>query len=211
MRLPNWNRKQWLIAGGAAALGLGFLFRRQIITAGGVVLDAAKREIFEAIIPDGARPHAAVILQVADEQNTDPLLIVALGEQETKWTWGDGYAPKGDPRGTGDGGHGHGIMQIDDRTWGDWLASHDWGDPHTNITKGVQILKSNLSYFAGKGLVGSDQLSAALAAYNHGPGNVWKNIQANRDVDYGTAHNNYSASVSAILADLTSAFNAAAV
>src|SRR3954462_7514492 len=34
----------------------------------------------------------------------------------------------------GDGGHGRGLMQIDDRSHGAWLASHNGGmDPASNI------------------------------------------------------------------------------
>lgn len=212
LRIPDLNWKIWAALGGGAFL---FFFRKQAAEIGGEIVDAAKQSIFSYVIPSAAQPYSDVILQVASEQSIDPLLITALGEQETQWTTAAGYSPKGDPRGTGDAGHGHGIMQIDDRTWGDWLASHDWGDPYTNITKGVQILKQNLAYFAGKGLTGSTQLKAALAAYNHGPGNVWANIQANRDIDYGTSQSSvsgqrlgYSASVLTLLASLTDSFNA---
>lgn len=203
LRIPDLDWKWWALLGGGAAL---FLLRKQAAVIGGEIVDEVKKSVFYVVIPNEAQPYADTILQVAAEQAVDPLLIVALGDQETKWATGAGYSPKGDPRGTGDAGHGHGIMQIDDRTWADWLATHDWGDPLTNIRKGVDILKTNLSYFAAKGLSGSMQLQAALAAYNHGPGNVWKNIQAGLPIDTGTARGNYSTSVLAILANLTSDF-----
>jgi len=201
--------KNLVVVGAVGAAALLFLFRKQVAQVGTIAIDAAKKQIFIAVIPSEAEQYADAILQVASEQNVDPFLIVALGERETAWGTGSGYYPKGSPAGTGDGGHGHGLLQIDDRTWGDWLATHNWGDPHTNITQGVLILKSGLAYFAGKGLTGSDQLRAAIAAYNHGPGNVWKNIQTGRDVDYGTEGNNYSSWVATKLASLTGAFTSA--
>lgn len=208
LKIPDLSWKTWALLGGGAAL---LLFRKQAVVIGGEIVDEVKKDIFKIVIPDAAQPYSDVVLQVAQEQSVDPLLIIALGEQETGWTMKAPYTPRGDPRGTGDGGHGHGIMQIDDRTWGDWLATNDWGDPYTNITKGVQILKQNLAYFAGKGLTGQDQLQAALAAYNHGPGNVWKNIQSGgmAAVDNGTSLTHgvgYGASVLGIFANLTSDF-----
>ena len=194
----------FLLGIGGALMVIG---RKKIAQVGSTVIDATKRGIFVAVIPDAAEPYADVILQVAAEDDVNALLIVALGEQESGWTYGAGYTPKGDPRGTGDAGHGHGIMQIDDRTWGEWLAANDWGDPYTNIKKGVSILKSDLAYFAAKGVSGDAQVQAAISAYNHGPGNVWKNVSAGRAPDAGLPNPSYSTQVLARLASLTSDFN----
>jgi N-acetyl-anhydromuramyl-L-alanine amidase AmpD len=63
-----------------------------------------------------------------------------------------------------DGGHGHGLMSIDDRSWGDWLASHDDGlDPASNIDEGTAILRSDIDYFGG-------DVHEGLNGYNAGPG-----------------------------------------
>jgi soluble lytic murein transglycosylase-like protein len=203
LKLPNWSTRTWLIVGGgtATALALAAVYRREIVYAGGVVLDAAKKEIFKLVIPSAAQPYGDIILQVAEEQAIDPLLIVAIVQREDPW-W-DPYIVSGDG--------GHGLMQItSDRAW---IASSNWSDPYTNMTKGVQMLKENLAYFARKGLVGSDQLRAALAAYNHGPRAVWLNISSNDQfigmaaVDRGTT-NNYSAGVYGTLANLTADFQA---
>ncbi len=86
-------------------------------------------------------------------------------------------------------------MQIDSRTWGDWLASHDWTDPYTNVRKGAEILASDMDYFAARGLEGDEQVQAALAAYNHGPGNVWANIEAGLSPDWETTGGNYASDV----------------
>ena len=54
------------------------------------------------------------------------------------------------PIGTGDSGHGRGLMQIDDRSHGQWLMTHNWQDPETNITYGGQILASNMIFLSSK-------------------------------------------------------------
>ncbi len=200
------DRRFVLLGAGVATAAVIIMFRKKLASAAGVVIDDAKRWAFEAVISDAAAQYSDVILRVAGEKDVDPFLIVALGERETHWGTGAGYYPAGSPAGTGDNGHGRGLMQIDDRTWASWINSHNWGDPYTNISKGVEILKANLAYFAGKGITDDLQLRAALAAYNHGPGNVWNNIQNNRDVDSGTAGGNYSSWVATELASLSNSF-----
>jgi len=49
--------------------------------------------------------------------------------------------------GTGDGGHGHGLMQIDDRSFGPWLSSRNWRDGLTNIRKGAEVLRDKIRFF----------------------------------------------------------------
>src|SRR3972149_2829483 len=86
-------------------------------------------------------------------------------------------------------------LELDAGTGSPWLGSHDWTDPYTNVRKGAEILSSNMDYFANQGLEGDEQVQAALAAYNHGPGNVWANIEAGLSPDVGTAGGDYAADV----------------
>jgi LysM repeat protein len=89
----------------------------------------------------------------------------------------------------GDGGHGHGLMQIDDRSWGSWLATHDDGmDPASNIMEGAAILRSNIDYFGGN-------VAYGLAGYNCGAGNVEKALAAGLGPDGYTTFGNYSSDV----------------
>jgi soluble lytic murein transglycosylase-like protein len=96
----------------------------------------------------------------------DPFLLAAICWRESRG--GSVLKPPG-PAGVGDGGHGRGLMQIDNRAWKDWvfqtpLDKPQWQDPRYNILKGAEILS---------GYVG--ELGAELpgvAAYNAGPGAV---------------------------------------
>ena len=166
---------------GAGLLGLGvllFMKRKDISELASAALDSANDELFKLSLPSTAQPYADVIKQVAAETGMDPFILAALGDRETGWGTVRG---SGGTTGTsiiGADGTGHGLMQIDSGTWGDWIAANNWQDPYTNVKKGAEILSSDMDYFANKGVEGDDQVQAALAAYNHGPGNVWANIEA---------------------------------
>ena len=91
----------------------------------------------------------------------------------------------------GDGGHGRGLMQIDDRypPHAQWLkANRDGLDPHTNIGYGAALLAENLASFDGIE-------HAALAAYNAGPAAVRRALARGADPDSVTTGRDYSADV----------------
>lgn len=93
----------------------------------------------------------------------DPTLIAAVCDRES--LGGVGLKPPG-PSGTGDNGHGRGLMQIDDRAFPSWCSDATrWQDPARNIMFGAQLLAQNLEDLDGN-------IPAALAAYNAGLGRV---------------------------------------
>lgn len=139
----------WIGLGGAA-LAIAYSQRSSIMLFGSRIVDAAHDSIFQLQLPDYAQDYSDAILQVSREQGVDPFLIFALGDRETNWG-----SSIGGPAGTGDGGHGRGLMQIDDRSFAAWLKANDWTDPYTNISKGVEILKGNISFFSKKSSVAS--------------------------------------------------------
>ena len=180
---------------GLGLLGLGvllFMKRKELSGLASAALDEVNDAVFRLSLPSRAQPYADLIKRVSQETGMDPWIIAAIGQRESEW--GAALNPPG-PAGTGDYGHGHGLMQIDDKTWGSWLASHDWTSPYVNVRKGADILSSNMDYFASRGLEGDEQVQAALAAYNHGPGNVWANIEAGLSPDTDTAGGDYASDV----------------
>lgn len=137
--------------GGAVALAL--TQRKTIMIYGAKALDAGKEVAFATAIGSrrrSAAQYAPIILRVARETNLDPFLIFALGDRESQW--GDALTPKG-PGGTGDFGHGRGLMQIDDRSNAAWLAANDWRDPYKNVRRGAEILLGKMRFFTGKSIV----------------------------------------------------------
>jgi hypothetical protein len=103
------------------------------------------------------------------------------------------------PEGRGDRGHGHGLMQIDDRSFPEFCASADWPDPAKNIDFGAKVLQRKRAYLAEKMLghyLDDENLERAnIAAYNAGEGRVLRSLMEHEDVDTHTAHGNYSREV----------------
>jgi soluble lytic murein transglycosylase-like protein len=95
----------------------------------------------------------------------------------------------------GDGGHGHGIMQIDDRSFPDFTSSPSAKDPRQNILKGGEVLNGKRKFLSTKGVSGDILMRGSVAAYNGGEGRVLKAIRNGRDVDSVTTQQNYSADV----------------
>lgn len=205
-RLKLWAAKHRRTISVAAGIGiLAIVFKSNKANAPGNLFaryraptppTSSENERFASSLPSHAKPYAEVILRVAGEEAVSPFLIYAIGDQESRW----GRALSSD--GTGDGGHGHGIMQIDDRSFGTWLASNNWRDPYTNVKKGIQILKGKRTYLTNK--VPLHKLEeASIAAYNTGEGNVAKSIAAGRHPDSTTAGGSYSASIYRRIADIS--------
>lgn len=133
-RIPWWG---WV--GAAGALAFLFFRRKEISVLSGRIVKAGQEALFAAALPSRAKPFAHIVLRVAEEQGVDPFLLAAIAQRESNW----------DPNVLGDAGHGHGLMQIDDRSFGPWLAANNWRDPYTNLTKGAQVLKGKLAFLAG--------------------------------------------------------------
>ncbi len=145
---------------------------------------------FTAALPSAARPFAGNLFSAASVYGIDPCLLAAICERESN------YGQALDGAMTGDGGHGRGLMQIDDRAHRAWVESHDWRDPATNIEKGASILNEALSYFAKHPEV-LDLLRepAGVAAYNAGAAAVLRAVRAGKHPDAVTTRRDYSADV----------------
>jgi len=105
----------------------------------------------------------------------------------------------------GDGGHGRGIMQIDDRSFPDFANSGRWKDPRLNILMGARVLSGKQRFLSQRGVDGDLLRRGSVAAYNSGEGNVLRAIRRGLSVDTFTAHRNYSADVlarAAVFAEL---------
>jgi hypothetical protein len=151
-----------------------------------MAFDFAKANAFKLLLNTlpgygSAAKYADIILEESEATNRAPLWFVSpittlqLGMRESRW--GDALSPPG-PGGTGDGGHGRGLMQVDDRSNADWLAANDWRDPRTNVRRGLEILQAKMSFLAGRsnvpGLASNGIItigSKAAAARGVQPGN----------------------------------------
>jgi transglycosylase-like protein with SLT domain len=95
------------------------------------------------------------IVAAANRHHLDPRLLAAVAAQETGGPGSDSGRNI-----VGDGGHGHGVFQIDDR-WHPFASSAAAMDPAANADYAAGMIASNLQRYGG-------DLRAALSAYNAG-------------------------------------------
>jgi peptidoglycan hydrolase-like protein with peptidoglycan-binding domain len=106
------------------------------------------------------------IMQEAEKRHKLPAgLLLAVASRETDME-----------NIVGDGGHGRGLFQIDDRFHADWLAAHGAPGPATTpriadaADFAASMLESNMAFAKQKGVPTPDRLRFACSAYNAGAG-----------------------------------------
>ena len=95
------------------------------------------------------------IAVAATRHHLEPRLLAAVAAQETGGPGSDSGRNI-----VGDGGHGHGVFQIDDR-WHAFARGPSAMDPGSNADYAAGMLESNLRRYGG-------DVRAALSAYNAG-------------------------------------------
>ena len=115
----------------------------------------------------------------------------------------------------GDGGHGRGYFQIDDRAHPAFLRKHgvlDGGVPPAReaAAYAAQLLLDNGAFGRQKGVKPIDLLKFSLSSYNTGAGNAIKGYRAG-DPDRTTAHGNYGRDVLDRLRIVTAWLDGAAI
>lgn len=115
----------------------------------------------------------------------DPVLVAAIMDRES--LGGDALKPKG-PTGTGDAGHGRGLMQLDDRTFSSFASATwpnglpVWQDSTINIYVGARHLWTYRQRASRLWPEVLDATAVALCSYNAGFGRA-------REAGQGGAYN----------------------
>lgn len=139
------------------------------------------------------RFYQPIVAQVALQCKVPTAVIAGMGSRESRW--GLALTPPG-PAGSGDGGHGRGLLQVDDRpaAHAAHISSGDWMDPAKHIAYGGQVLRWMLGAFAKEcpNAPADILLRGGIAGYNKGPRRVIDAYKAGLDVDTPTALGNYS-------------------
>lgn len=146
---------------------------------------------------EAARGYWPLVQTAAKERQLPATTLLAIMWRES--LFGLALTPSG-PSGTGDAGHGHGLMQIDDRAHADWIASSAWKDPAANVRKAAEVLAGARDYFKARRY--ADPWPAAIAAYNAGCGRVHAAVCAGHRPDEMTTGRDYGAWVQARAKDL---------
>ena len=119
------------------------------------------------------------------------MMLFAVGSRETNLT-----------NETGDGGHGHGVWQLDDRSH--TIPPGFGSNVRLQATTAAHMLAGLLAEFAGQ--PPETKIRAAMVGYNAGAGTAAYNLEHFIDLDTGTAHDNYSADTYARMTYLQGAF-----
>lgn len=94
----------------------------------------------------------------------------------------------------GDGGHGHGLGQIDDRSYPVFCSSPHWHDPQVNLVMTASVLAEKIRQISPAIHIPEDRLQVGLAAYNCGAMNAVNSYVAGV-VDRRTTGGDYSKDV----------------
>ncbi|MBW1953836.1 MAG: peptidoglycan-binding protein [Deltaproteobacteria bacterium] len=118
-----------------------------------------------------------LVREIAGYYQVDYLIILAMAQVESY------YGFLLNSQGKGDNGHGHGLMQIDDRSWASILGARVWWEDAWAVSVGTWIYKDYWQIVARNNPHATpEQIDwATVAAYNCGPGRV--KIPPNADFD----------------------------
>ncbi len=147
--------------------------------------------------------YGVMIAEAAAKHRHRPEVVAGIVMRETQ----GGLSPLLDRPGSEGRGdrdkegryHGHGLCQIDDRSFPEFCAGLDWKDAAKNIEMCARVVGRKRAFLAartlGLKLTNDDLERAAIAAFNAGEGRVLKAIEQGRDPDSCTTHGDYAAAV----------------
>lgn len=121
-------------------------------------------------------------------------ILLGIGSRETAWGTSRFLDIRG-PGGRGDKGHGHGLMQIDDRSHALYINTGQWSEASSNIAYGASVLLASASYLRRRGLVDPLLTLGAIAGYNAGAGRVFQFIRRGDAPDKATTGGDYAQDV----------------
>jgi hypothetical protein len=145
-------------------------------------------------------PHIAKVARAVTLPQDEELgrrlipILLGIGSRETAWGTIRALDFRG-PGGRGDHGHGHGLMQIDDRSHALYINTGQWSEASSNIAYGANVLIQSAAYLRRKGLVDPLLTLGAIAGYNAGPGTVLMTIKRGNPPDRATTGGNYAQDV----------------
>jgi peptidoglycan hydrolase-like protein with peptidoglycan-binding domain len=140
---------------------------------------------------EAARAHGwdAICREAEEEKGLRSGILLAVASRETDMA-----------DVVGDGGHGRGLFQIDDRSWTEWLAAHGAGGrgktpPVRDAARlAAAFLSENIAFGRRNGVAAEDLSKFAFSAYNAGPGGAIRGYREG-DSDLHTTGRDYGRDV----------------
>ncbi len=137
-----------------------------------------------------------LIREVSQSFGLDPAIVAAVVSRES----GGGrlLGKNGCPPDTGDGGHGRGLMQIDDRWHRAFLSIGElWRNPAANLAYGAYLLDRNLEIVnKRRPQTGPElRLHTALSGYNCGLSRALRALRRGLSPDHYTSGGDYGSDV----------------
>lgn len=188
------------------------------------VVERTLAEAYTNVLPARAAWLVDPVLVAANRHSVNPALMFSVLQWESDFgkalTMPDGTKKHEGPataRGTGDfgarpgrqpppygRGWGHGPFQIDFGAHRAFIDSGDWEDIYKAADYATKLMAQNFKSARNAGLTGERLVTAAVAAYNTGWGNVTKSLTAGRSPDATTTGGNYGTKVANTAAGLLS-------
>lgn len=141
------------------------------------------------------RPYLSDFAEAALLHQEDTALLCAIALRETWAGWAPGYQPKGSHLGKGDGGHGWGLFQMDDRgPYAKWPREAPEASPYLQARWACMVLtdaRRELVRFAHH----PRYLEACLCAYNAGSRRVAWALDRDQDPNAVTSGGDYGRDV----------------
>ena len=136
-------------------------------------------------------PYLGEFAEACLLEGQDTALLCAIALRETWAGWAPGYVPAGDPCGRGDGGHGFGLFQIDDRgPYQHWPREFPQASAHLQARWACQVLSDARRELAGWRTHPAIE-EAILCAYNAGSPRVGRMLGQGLDPNAVTTGRDY--------------------
>jgi hypothetical protein len=129
-------------------------------------------------------------LKSAKENQFEPEILLAVASRETNMRNIRGDMQHGVYQ-------GYGLMQVDIKSFPDWVKSNAWKDPIESIKKGSSVLHEKRHEVANRAKAAEIELSDAnllwisLASYNHGSSGSFRSFITDGHPDEGTTGHDY--------------------
>src|SRR4030042_3986131 len=93
--------------------------------------------------------YGSILISAAAQFHHRPEVVAGIMCRESEGGLSR-HLDRAGPAGRGDSGHGHGLMQIDNRSFPEFCAGDDWPDPDKNVAFAARVLRNKRRFLASR-------------------------------------------------------------